>query len=63
MLPACGPIASTQPWVRYELADPAYQSLSAGQKILLRVGPSNEQRLKAKLTELRRELLARSARR
>jgi hypothetical protein len=49
--------------VRYEFVDPALESLSAGQKILLRVGPANERRLKAKLSELRRELLARSARR
>jgi hypothetical protein len=56
-----GPIPSVRPWVRYEFADPALESLSAGQKILLRVGPVNERRLKARLTELRRALVGRAA--
>jgi hypothetical protein len=54
-----GPIASLRPWVRYEFADPALESLSSGQKILLRVGPVNERRLKEKLTEIRSELASR----
>jgi hypothetical protein len=54
-----GPVESLRPWVRYEFADPALESLSAGQKILLRVGPVNQRRLKAKLAEIRRELVAR----
>jgi hypothetical protein len=49
-----GPVPSVQPWVRYEFTDPALKSLSAGQKMLLRMGPVNQQRLKAKLTEVRR---------
>ena len=48
-----GPIPSTRPWVRYEFADPQLESLSAGQKILVRVGPAHERRLKAKLREVR----------
>jgi hypothetical protein len=44
--------------VRYEFVDPQLQSLAAGQKILLRVGPANERRLKAKLAQLRAALLA-----
>lgn len=52
-----GPIPSERPWVRYEYADPALESLPAGQKILLRIGPVNERRLKAKLAEIRQELL------
>jgi hypothetical protein len=48
-----GSVASTRPWVRYEFADPDLEALSAGQKILLRVGPDNERRLKAKLTRIR----------
>ncbi len=52
-----GPIPSERPWVRYEYADPALESLSAGQKILVRAGPVNERRLKAKLAEIRRELV------
>jgi hypothetical protein len=58
-----GPIPSERPWVRYQFADPALESLSAGQKILLRVGPVNGRRLKAKLTEIRAELIQRGARR
>ena len=45
-----------RPWVLYEFADPALQSLSAGQKMLLRMGPVNERRIKARLAELRRLL-------
>ncbi len=54
-----GSVPSTQPWLRYEYADPGLQSLSAGQRILLRVGPAHRQALKAKLVELRK-LLARA---
>ena len=50
---------SLQPWVRYEFADPALESLTAGQKIMVRVGPVNERRLKARLVALRKELLSR----
>ncbi len=46
----------TRPWVRYEFEDSKLESLSAGQKIMLRVGPSNERRLKAKLTALRAQI-------
>ena len=58
-----GPIASLRPWVRYEFADPALESLSSGQKILLRVGPVNERRLKEKLAQIRSELARRVTRR
>jgi len=58
-----GPIASLRPWVRYEFADPALEALSSGQKILLRVGPVNERRLKEKLAEIRSELASRTAKR
>ncbi|GAB3657107.1 DUF3014 domain-containing protein [Ramlibacter alkalitolerans] len=51
-----GPIPSTRPWVRYEFVDPELESLTAGQKILVRVGPVNERRLKAKLVELREQI-------
>jgi hypothetical protein len=53
-----GSVPSVRPWVRYEFVDPQLQSLAAGQKILLRVGPANERRLKAKLAQLRAALLA-----
>lgn len=51
-----GPLQPQRPWVLYEFADPALQSLSAGQKLLLRTGPVNARRLKARLAELRRLL-------
>jgi len=53
-----GPVAPARPWVRYEYADPKVESLTAGQKMLLRTGPVNQKRLKAKLAEFRRELTA-----
>lgn len=52
------PIKLTQPKVLYEFADPALESRSAGQKLLLRIGPENAARVKARLRELRRELTA-----
>ena len=47
-----------RPWVLYQFADPALQSLSAGQKILVRMGSENARRLKAVLGELRKRLAA-----
>jgi len=49
-----GPIPSERPWVRYEFADDDLQSLAAGQKMLIRTGPVNHRRLRAKLLEIRR---------
>jgi hypothetical protein len=49
-----GPIAPAQPWTRYEFTDPALQALSAGQKIMVRIGNDHALRLKAKLSEFRR---------
>jgi len=54
-----GSVPSTQPWLRYEFADPELQALSSGQRILLRVGSTHRQALKSKLAELRK-LLARA---
>ncbi len=51
-----GPIALVQPKVLYRYADPALESLSAGQKALLRTGPQNMARLKAALRALRAEV-------
>lgn len=56
-----GPIPSTRPWVRYEYTDPALESLTAGQKIMVRVGAVNERRLKARLREARASLVALAA--
>ena len=55
-----GPIPSVRPWVRYEFADPALEALSSGQKFMLRVGSVNQNRLKARLSALRQEILKRS---
>lgn len=52
-----GELKSVRPWVRWEYADPAFERASAGRKILWRVGPQHAARLKAKLRELRAELL------
>lgn len=48
-----GPIALVRPNVMYMFADPALESRSAGQKLLLRMGPENAATIKAKLKELR----------
>lgn len=54
-----GPEPSLTPWVRYQFADPALESLTSGQKIMVRAGSVNERRLKTKLLALRKELLTR----
>ncbi|MCU0941575.1 MAG: DUF3014 domain-containing protein [Hydrogenophaga sp.] len=51
-----GDVPSTRPWVRYEFADPALESLSAGQKMLLRTGADNHQRLRTKLIDIRQRI-------
>lgn len=56
-----GPIALTRPGVLYEYADPKLEALSAGQKVLIRMGSANAGTVKAKLRELRTALLAQSA--
>jgi hypothetical protein len=47
------PIPLVRPEVLYEFADPALESRSAGQKVLVRMGPANARRIKAKLREIR----------
>ncbi len=54
LLEVKGPIPSERPWLRYEYRDPALESLSAGQKILIRSGPVNHRRLKARLLQIRK---------
>lgn len=51
-----GPVEPVRPWVRYEFSDPALEALSPGQKMLLRMGPANAERLKAKLADIRRQV-------
>lgn len=48
-----GSINLVRPKVFYQFADPELESLSAGQKILLRIGYENALRVKSKLRELR----------
>jgi hypothetical protein len=48
-----GPIRLVRPHVLYEFADPALESLSGGQKLLLRMGPDNAQRVREALRALR----------
>jgi hypothetical protein len=47
------PINLIRPKVFYQFADPQLEALSAGQKILVRIGVDNTQRVKSKLRELR----------
>lgn len=49
-----GTVPSTQPWTRYEFADPVLEEMSSGQKMLVRLGPDQARRVKAKLAEFRR---------
>ncbi|MCW5635032.1 MAG: DUF3014 domain-containing protein [Rubrivivax sp.] len=54
-----GPIQPLRPWLLYEFADPAQQAAPAGVQLMLRMGPENRRRLKARLAEFRR-LVARA---
>lgn len=54
-----GPIELVQPKVLYRFADPGLQNLSAGQKIMIRIGPTHATRLKQALRRLRSQLLGR----
>lgn len=53
-----GPVLLLQPKVFYQYADAGLEERSAGQKILMRIGRDNELRLKAKLREIRKALVA-----
>jgi hypothetical protein len=57
------PIRLVRPKVLYQFADPDLEALSAGQKAMLRMGDRNAARVKAKLREIRRELVAAGERR
>lgn len=47
-----------RPWVLYEFEDPRLQQLSAGQRMLLRMGPDQRRRVKAVLGALRQKIAA-----
>ena len=49
-----------QPHVLYEFADPGLESRSAGQKIMLRIGPAHATLVREWLKGFRREIVARS---
>jgi hypothetical protein len=52
------PIPLTQPKVLYEFANPELQQLSAGRKVLVRIGPANAAKVKAKLRAIRARVAA-----
>jgi hypothetical protein len=52
-----GEIRLVQPSVYYKFADERLERLSAGQKLLIRMGPSNAAVIKAKLRDIQAELL------
>ncbi len=52
------PVRLTRHVVRYRFASPELESLSAGQKILIRIGVDNARKVKGKLRELRAGLIA-----
>lgn len=51
-----GPVELVRPNVVYEFADPLLEARSAGQKLMMRIGPDNATRVKAQLRELRRRI-------
>ncbi len=51
------PVAVTQPKVFWQYADEDLENRSAGQKLLMRMGPANERIIKTKLRELRAEIV------
>jgi len=51
-----GPIRLVQPKVIYQFADPQLEALSAGQKVMVRIGPDNARRIKARLRVIRQRL-------
>jgi hypothetical protein len=57
-----GPLQLVQPKVMYQYADPKLEALTPGQKIIVRIGSANAARVKAKLQEIRNELISVSAR-
>lgn len=53
------PVALAVPHVMYEYADADIESLSSGRKALIRLGPANAAKVKAKLRELRAQVTKR----
>ena len=53
-----GPVTLVRPKVFYQFADPSLESLPAGQKLLIRMGPQNASVIKAKLQQFRAAITA-----
>lgn len=53
-----GEVPSTRPWVRYEFVDESFESLSSGQKIMLRMGVDHERRMKGWLAGFRQAIVS-----
>lgn len=51
-----GPVPSERPWVRYEYADTTLEARPAGQKIMLRLSPAQQQLVRSKLIALRGQI-------
>ena len=49
-------VNAQRPWLRYQYVDSRLQGLSAGQKMMLRMGPENRRVVRAKLQEIRKEI-------
>jgi hypothetical protein len=54
-------VPTSQPLVHYEYADPQFEAMSAGQKIMVRMGLVNERRLKARLKLFKAQVVAGAA--
>ncbi|TXC67342.1 DUF3014 domain-containing protein [Piscinibacter aquaticus] len=51
-----GEVPSTRPWVRYEYVDEKLETMSSGQKIMVRLGRDHERRLKGWLAGFRQAI-------
>jgi hypothetical protein len=51
------PVKLIRPNVMYQFADPELEALSIGQRMLMRIGSKNEATMKARLREIKQELL------
>ena len=51
------PVKLVQPHVLYNFADPSLEARSAGQKILMRMGSGNAAKIKAKLREIKQQVM------
>lgn len=52
-----GPIGSERPWVRYEFTEARLEALPSGQKIMLRIGESNQRQLRDWLRRFRAQIV------